>query len=333
MQIEYVIVHNIIKKGGKTGATLDPSEILLDVTNGDVINLVSELNDRYRTKNQSNGTFDLTKSTRFHDEFNTFISSPDINTFINFSLKTAGDLRTLMEGNAPAKGGYLVFAKYFDYRDYISVFFVRDTSGVLFKKNGNSFGINKIEHIDFEKMSMACRINKQLFESKTGRYLSFINRKSDVTSKYFTSWISTAEVETNEEDTKNLYNLFKGLTPPVDEDGKQQDKDAFLNNVYKHIVSAPQKYVSVSDLSKIYFNDENFLSDEIEKAGISINTEFKAHPAMLKRFAQIRAKASGIELIFPQKLFKSIVRINENNEGQIIIDSPELASEIAKLAN
>jgi nucleoid-associated protein YejK len=333
MNLQFVIVHNIDKKGNKVGASLELSDDVLDVSRDDVNNLVTELNDRYRTKNQSYGTFDPTApSTKFHDELKTFLDSPEKASFIAFTRNTAEVLRTHMDGIAPAKGGYLVFASYLEQRDYISVFFVRDTKGILFKKTGGSYGLNEIDHIDFEKMSMACRLNKQLFVGKTGRYLSFINKKSDVTSLYFTRWIAATDVETNEEDTKNLYDLFKTLTPPVDEDGKQQDKESFLFSVYKHIVSSPQKQVSIPSLSLTYFNDEKFLSDEIEKSGLVINTEFKAHPGKLRNFAQIRVKANSIELNFPHNLFRTVVRINEKNSNQIIIDSADLAEQVRKLA-
>jgi len=334
MQLDFVIVHSLQKTGGKVGARLELSDEALDPTDSDVIDLITELNDRYRTKNQSYGTFDAgADSTKFHDELQVHLTVADEPSFITFSCNTAGELRTQMDGIPAAKGGYLVFASYTDQRNYISVFIVRDTKGLLFKKKGASFALNKIDHIDFEKMSMACRINKNLFAEKSGRYLSFINKKSDVTSLYFTRWIAAKDVETNEEDTKNLYTLFKTLPLPVDEEGKEQDRDTFLNTVYKHILSSPQKQVSVTGLSKTYYDDENFLNDEIERAGLSINTEFKAHPASLRRFSQIRAKAKGIELNFPQNLYRTVVKLNENDRNQIIINSAELAAEVAKLAN
>lgn len=334
MELEYVIVHNIEKKGGKVGAKLDISDAVLDPARPDIINLITELNDRYRAKNQSYGTFDEKAfSVEFQNEISEFLKDPTEMKFISFSQHTAGELRTEMDGIAAAKGGWLVYASYLEQRDYVSVFLVRDTKGVLFKKKAGTYSPDEIEHIDFEKMSMACRLNREMFAAKNGRYLSFINKKTDVNSKFFTSWIAASDVETNEEDTKNLYNLFKTLPPPLDENGNAQDKDAFLATVYKHINTSPQKQVNIPSLSLTYFNDERFLTGEIEKSGLLINTEFKAHPGRLRSFAQIRAKANSIELNFPQNLYRKAVRINENNKNQIIIDSPELAEQITKLAN
>lgn len=333
MNIKHVIVHNITKVAGRTGATVQTSEHVLDNTNENVIKLVTELNDRYRVKNQTNGVFNSDAATRFRSELETFLNHSNEESFIGFTQRTSGDLRTQIDPIAPAKGGFLVFAQYYEYRDYIAVFFVRDTKGMLFQMHGGSFNINQIDHIDFEKMSMACRINEESFFTNTGRYLSFINKTTDATSKYFSSWISAADIETNKEDTKNLYELFKTLEPPVDERGIAQNKDEFLNTVYRHITSSPLKQVNVADLSRTYFGDENFLSQEIDRQGININTEFKAHSGMLRRFAQIRAKANGIEITFPQTLYRDVIRISDNNPNQIIIDSPDLAREIEQLAN
>jgi len=333
MELHFVIVHNIRKVAKRTGATIQTSEEVLDINDDNVIKLVTELNDRYRVKNQTNGIFDPAARTRFRSELETFLATPDEASFINFTQQTANDLRAQIDPIAPAKGGFLVFAQYRDYRDYVAVFFVRDTTGMLFKMNHRSYGINQVDHIDFEKMSMACRINEELFDDESGRYLSFINKKTDAASKYFSSWISAADVETNKEDTKNLHELFKSLPPPPDENGQPQDKDSFLNNIFRHITSSPAKQVSIVELSRTYFQDEAFLQNEIERQGLNINTEFKAHPGMLRRFAQIRAKADGIELNFPHNLFRDTVRISDNNPDQIIIDSPHLAREVENLAN
>lgn len=333
MEIQYVIVHNISKTTGRTGATIQTSQQVLDREDENVVKLITELNDRYRVKNQTNGIFNPAAATRFRPELETFLNNSDEAAFIGFTQRTAGDLRTQIDPIAPARGGFLVFAQYRDYRDYVAVFFVRDTKGMLFRMQGGSFNINQIDHIDFEKMSMACRINQELFSTNTGRYLSFINKKTDAASKYFSSWISAADIETNKEDTRNLHELFKTLEPPLDENGRAQNKDEFLNNVYRHITSSPLKQVNLADLSRTYFGDDAFLANEIDRQGLNINTEFKAHPGMLRRFAQIRAKANGIELNFPQNLYREIIRISDTNPDQIIIDSPALAREVEQLAN
>jgi nucleoid-associated protein YejK len=89
VQLEFVIVHNIEKKPKKVGARLEKSDEVLDITDPQVINLVTELNDRYRTKNQSYGTFDpKAYSVEVQNEVADFLKTPNEKNFITFSQNT-----------------------------------------------------------------------------------------------------------------------------------------------------------------------------------------------------------------------------------------------------
>jgi nucleoid-associated protein len=328
MTIHQVIIHELQKQGGKTGAKLRSSKGIMDCTNEEVINLITELNNRYKNRNENYGIFDQQNPTRFHNEFQKYTSDKTDLAFTEFTKQVSSDLREKVDSVAPAKGGYLIFANYSDHRDFIGVFLVRDTNGTILTRNAQvqTFSIGKVEHIDFEKMAMACRINLKLFDSSAGRYLSFINKKSDTISKYFTSWISTTDTESNEQDTLYLYKILKSLEPPKDEHGVILDRDLFLDSVYRHISSTPEKQINIRDLGLIYYKDENVILNYAEQNEISINTEFKGHSSALKRFIQIRAKADNIELAFQHNQYKSIVRIV--NDTQIIIESTSLVDKI-----
>jgi nucleoid-associated protein len=328
MTIHQVIIHELQKQGGKTGAKLRSSKGLMDVSNEEVINLITELNNRYKNRNENYGIFDQQNPTRFHNEFKKYSKGKSDKLFIEFTKQVSSDLREKIDSVAPAKGGYLIFANYSDHRDFIGVFLVRDTNGTILTRNAQvqAFHIGKIEHIDFEKMAMACRINLKLYRNGTGRYLSFINKKSDTISKYFTSWISTTDTESNEQDTLYLYKILKNLSPPKDEDGNEMDKDAFLDSVYKYINSMPEKQVNIRNLSQTYFKNEETISEYAEQNEIPINTEFKGHSSALRRFIQIRAKADNIELAFQHHQYKNTVRIV--NKNQIVIESASLVDKI-----
>lgn len=328
MKLHQVIIHELQKQGGKTGAKLRSSNGTMDSTNAEVINLISELNNRYKNRNENYGVFDETNRTTFHDEFEIFFQDKSDEAFIGFTKKVSGVLKEKIDTVAPAKGGYLIFANYTEQRDFMGVFVIRDTQGVILKRNAQvrTFDIGKVEHIDFEKMAMACRINLKSFSNKSERYLSFINKKSDTISKYFTSWISSTDTETNEQDTLHLYKILKALEPPKDEDGKQYERDDFMDMVYRHVSSIPDKQINLREIGQKFYGDENFLTNYAHDNDIPINTEFKGHTTVLKRFIQIRAKADNIELAFQHSQFKSSVRIVGND--QIIITSSSLVSKV-----
>lgn len=330
MDLHQVIIHELKKEGGKTRALLVSSNSLMDKTSEGVINLVTELNNRYKTKNENYGIFDNTSPTRFHQEFDTYFNNDTDANFIAFTKQVSLDLREKVNSVAPAKGGYLIFARYTEQRDFLGVFLVRDTKGTAIVRTRSStvtsFNIDKVEHIDFEKMAMACRINVKFFEQKTGRYLSFINKKSDTISKYFSSWISTTDTESNQQDTLYLYKILKEIDPPKDESGKPIDKDFFLESVYKHVTAKLDNQINIRHISREFYQDEDLITNFAQLKAIPINTEFKAHPSAFRRFVQIRAKADDIELAFQHSQLNGAVRII--GDTQIVIDSVSLVDKI-----
>jgi nucleoid-associated protein len=329
MKIKNVIIHEIKKTAQQTGAKIVISNTCMDATGEVIIGLIENLNERYKNKSETYGVFDATNETRFHEEFKDYHAKPTEAAFIKFTKKTAGDLKDIITNIAPAKGGFLVFARYTSYKDFIGIFLVRDTDGLLFKRNSaiKNFSIKKAQHIDFEKMAMACRINMQAFKDDEQRYLSFINKKSDSLSQYFSNWISATDNESDETDTHYLYKLLKSVDPPLDADGKVQTKEALLEKVYKHIYAADRR-VNVQELSKMFYNDENLLTNYANSNDLRITAEFKAHKTVLRKFVQIRARANNIEIIFSKDLYNTTVRIPKDNPNQIIIDSAELANKI-----
>ena len=174
MKLHQVIIHELQKQGGKTGAKLRSSNGLMNSDHSEVINLITELNNRYKNRNENYGIFDEQNRTRFHDEFEQYFNDKASNErFIEFTKRVSNDLKEKVDTVAPAKGGYLIFASYTEKREFLGIFLIRDTQGVILKRNSTvkTFDIGKVEHIDFEKMAMACRINLRSFSSKAERYL------------------------------------------------------------------------------------------------------------------------------------------------------------------
>ena len=67
----------------------------------------------------------------------------------------------------------------------------------------------------------------------------------------------------------------------------------------------------------------------------NVPTEFKAHSTALKSFVKVYAKADEIELNFyPSAYRNGIVRIDENDETQLIIKSEKIVAQVREsLAN
>lgn len=331
MKLERVIIHEVFKPHGQLGAKLSKSLSCMDHTNEDVIKLVSELNRRYRKRNEKNGVFDKNQPTIFHDCFDKYHSDCTDEKFIEFSHKSAENLKDKMDSLSQTKGGYLVYASYEEYRRYCSVFFVRDTTSIAFKRNKtvNSFDLDKVQHIDFEKLAMACRINMDLFNQENSKYLSFIHNKSDQLSQYFVRWISTSDTVSSEEETKSLLKALKKMPLPEASGETVYKRDEIIYNTHRMIQANPTRTVDVKSISKSLFDDEDYLSDYLYENFPNVPSEFKAHSTALKSFVKVHARTEDVELLFyPSAYRNGIVRIDENDDSQIIIKSENLASQV-----
>lgn len=332
MKVHKVIIHELYKPLGTTGAKLSKSKSLMDSSHDDVIKLVDELNRRYRRRDEKQGVFDKLNPTPFHQSFRDFFSENTSDKFIEFSHSSAENLRERIEGIGSAKGGYLVYSLYEDYRKYCSVFFVRDTTSIAFKRNKTveSFDLDKVQHIDFEKLAMACRINMDLFSADDKKYLSFIHNKRDDISRYFIHWISTCDTVSSEEDTKLLLKALRTVPLPVYEDKQQAfDRDEIIRNTHKHIQANPTRTVNLYELSKNVFADEDYLPQFIHEKYPTIPTEFKAHNSTLRQFVKVYARADNIELNFYPSAYKEgKIKFDSKDDSQIIIKSKELVQQI-----
>lgn len=334
MNIKHVVIHELEKEQGKVGANLILFNSTVDHKGKTVIKLIKELNNRYKNRNETYGVFDNASPTIFHTSFEKFFKRQGEASFLDFTINSSTDLKSRIDSIAQAKGGYLIFAQYEYIKSFVSLFFVRNTTGVSFNRdaNKNKFDIKNVQHIDFENLAMACRINLETYREKDIRYLSFISSKGDETSSYFTRWISSADLESNQEDTKQLYTLLQTIDPPINpKTNKPISRNELLQSVYSIIKTSPNRTVNIRHLSQTLYGDEDFLTTFIQKNDWVINGEFKAHPNTLKKFVYVKAKADDVEIAFPHTAYKSIVRFNEQNKSQIIITSADLAEKVRKI--
>lgn len=336
MKITHLVIHEIEKVAGTIGATLSSYDTTVNSNDERVVKLLTELNNRYKNRSETYGVFDKKSQTEFHKGFEKYYKEKTEDSFIAFSKQAAEDLRVRIDSNAPAKGGYLIFGHYEQNRKFVGVFLVRNTLGLSFKKNGKAkkFDIDDVQHIDFENLAMACRVSIDSYRKSEIRYLSFINKKGDDLSQYFTRWISSVDTETNESDTNLLLELLHKVPMPNDpETNKPIDRVEFLDRVYSAVKSTPGRIINIRNLSETFFGNPEYLSNNIETFGLSINGEFKAHPRVMYKFIQIRAKADNIELSFPHTAFKTLVRIDQTDKSKIIITSENLANKIQEMIN
>lgn len=330
MELHRIIVHLLNKEVSKTGASTELSDLLMDL-NDRSKDLVRKLDDSYRRKRITYAIFNEEEGRVFPDEFKSFSNDLNDRSFVEFSRNSVMNLRNMIENIAPAKGGYLVFAHYsVNAEAYTSVFLIRNTQGMLFKRDSENrtFIIDPQIHLDLDRLAMACRIKFDKYYSREGKYLSFIKHRMSDISEYFINWIAAIETKNNKIMTKDLYNLVNSLKLPEDDQGKELDIGEFRQKIYDYVKSQPAKQVDLLNLSEHFYNDEKYIADSLETLGYEIDTEFIADNSALKRFIRINVESDGILMRFDRSQLNSKVRIDDDNRNVVIIESEKFAKDL-----
>jgi nucleoid-associated protein len=328
MTLDRLIIHQVIRKPAPAGGfdlVVSNRPVDLDTK---AINFVNELNNRYRGIRQSNGHF-RTSGNPFFTQFQDYHKKNEESSFVQFTRETMQELKQAMTGTA-AKDGYLVFADYTDDARFIGVFLIRNRQGNKLEKasHDKTFKINETEHVDFEHLAMACRINMERYASKMTPYLTFINTRG-ADSEFFTTWVGVGPLINNTQDTQSLLKILKALPPPAGEDNKPMEPTVLLNKVYTHIRNSPRgAEVDLQDLGRTFYQDENALVGYAEQHKLALNHVFRPDNVVLRKFVNIKVKADGIDLNFPQTYLDEHKIELQREQGRIVIHSPELLAAI-----
>jgi len=335
MQVNKVIVHEIRKNVNEIGATYEFSNSLLPI-NDESINLIETLDEKYINTGIAYGIFKNGTTEFFPNRFYALNINHTNENFITFSKDAISKLTDQISNIGLAKGGYFVFADYQKNAvDFYSIFLIRNTKGILFKKNPatDAFLINPTTHIDLDKLAMACRINKTRYDQDDGKYLSFIKNKLPDISEYFINWIAATEIESSSVYTSELYRLSSHIDRPLLEDGNTMSLDQFRNNIHDYISTRPDGIVNLHNFGEHFYHDSQYLINFLEGNEYIIDTEFKVDKRKMKKFIRVDVKADGIQLRFTRGEYNRLVRIDQNNPNVIIIESERFANKLREELN
>jgi nucleoid-associated protein len=329
MKTNRIVVHSLIKTENQPKALTDLSDGLLDLDSMS-LDLIEKLEDSYRNTQLTYAVFTSNQGDVFPLEFDNYCRRSSDQSFIDFSKKAVEDLRKRVESISRAKGGYLVFSEYEAYeRNHVGVYLIRDTIGMLFKKDKDksAYVINPAEHLDLNKLAMACKIDVESYRSKDGDYLSFMKgARQEYISDYFIKWISAQNLLSNKTLTNNLYELINAAKPPKDENGKEIPRDVFRENVHD-LVNNASKNVNINTISEHLYGDRTVLRNTADEKKIRIDTEFRADRREMKRFVRIDLNADGIQIRFSRDDYNTKIWVDDKKE-KVIINSTKLAAQL-----
>lgn len=320
MNIESVIIHEIIKNEKVTEATLFLSDSIVDHTDKQIQEMIKSLDLSFSKKTLRRAKFS-------EDGFKKIIGDFKQIDLLDKSKELTKTLKDGVQNIPAAKGGYLIFCKYTNNKNFLAVFLVRDTKGSFLKpKDDNSWDVKLTEYLDVEHFAMGAKINLDTLNSDSeDRYISLVKGNTDI-SVYFENWIGLEDTKQETKDADALYNLSNNIPLPTGTD----DRDIFKKKIFDYAKGRSPNSVNLRDLSKHLYDNENTIQEYCDENNIDIDGEFKLSGKQLSRFYKVSVKAGGIELSAPRSSF-SPEGIEVSPDGKsILIHSQQLAEEITK---
>ncbi|MFT5823463.1 MAG: nucleoid-associated protein [Crocinitomix sp.] len=334
MEIRKIIIHLIDKERG-TAPRQEKSEHVLTVDDGIKV-LVERLNEAFKKSAKVLRTEFKTEKRVFQDGVIEFSENRSRDNFLNFASNSIDRMADLIAGINLATGGYFVFISYKDKnRKYLAVFLVRDSEEIIFKREeeSNDFIVDTTTIVDTDKLAMAVRVDIDKLRNDEGRYLHFTNKQQSQ-SQYFIDWIEANLAEKNSEDTSALIRLIHSI--PIEEmplkAGTQERylPEELRSKIFDSI-NASGRLVRIRDLSSLFWDDEDYLSNKIEELEIDMSTEFQATLNILKRLKKYVINSGKMKLEFSRNdIEHGKVKIGDR-ENQIIIEDEGLRSKFDDL--
>lgn len=256
--------------------------------------------------------------------------SNQINDFSNFDLlKESQKLTTLLKNQItnipPAKGGYILFLKYKNLDEFLSIFILRDTQTPVFNTKNNIVNIEKVTHLNISDFAMGAKINlTSLKQNKDERYIQFARGNTEI-AEYFQNWLGIDDAREDQEDSKILLEVSKIISLDTNIIGIN-NRDELRKYIYDYSKNNNKK-INTDNLSEAIYGDSSFISKFCEKENLIMNHEFKLTNS--KSFYKVNAKSNGIELSVEREKInrqEGIRLIKEKKE--IIINDKDLVEKI-----
>jgi nucleoid-associated protein len=243
--------------------------------------------------------------------------------FMKWSVESMKRLKDLISSAPLATGGYLVFMEFeVDSIEFAGAYFVRESPVVSFHMEDDTYQIDVEKGIDTSELAMAARVNLKRYRAGNDRYHEFTfsgPKKSD----YFAKWVEVSLLDKSTEDSEALVRLINLLPEfPIDPDtGEAFEGDKFRKQVLGNINSVGGT-VRLNEISKAYWDDEDYLTDFAQKSDIQISHEFQAVDNIIKQLQKYKVKSRSLELAFAKSdLENGRIVLGDEGDQVIITDS------------
>ena len=182
MELEFAIIHELEKAQNEEKGTIKLSNNLLSKSEINV-QFISKLHDIFTNHifNYSHAMFalndfnpeDPNSTKKFPNHLNDFLSDSNDENFKIITTQLMNNLKTEID-NKSSKGGYIVFALYNNCKRIFTVNLIRKSDTfTITNSDAKDIEPKLIDHLDLDKLAMACQIDlTKLLENKE-KYLKF----------------------------------------------------------------------------------------------------------------------------------------------------------------
>lgn len=331
--VNQVVVHELIKEADASEAQLFLSNALLPLDDKTEL-LIERLNLTFEQKSDTlQGYLSSPEDALFPGYFQELVNKDFTHgDFMQFSKDTMQALQLSLQGITGAKGGYLVYAEYrFFEQDYLGIFLIRDTEGLVFDKHTGDgvFEITSTTYLNTDRLAMAGRINISNFKAGDQRCLELIKyAKSQKTiSEYFQNWIGLDRPESSKALTHTFLEVVNELPLPLKEDTNQKmEEEEFRSEVLNFALRNPQKTISIEQFDKEFYGEEKTVQKLIEDQGVELEDSFRFDQGAMKNYYYYRASADGLSLSFNHSHYRQHQIVIEGDS--VVIKSEALVQKL-----
>ncbi len=330
INLKNIIVHKINKMAGEKKSTLKIADEEIKIGKAE-IKFIADVRESFNKKSvPTHGVFE---DEITYNGFQQAISSYKENEidFMQFSVNSMNYYKKVIDGSAPATGGFMIFADFqvTDNNDerYILILSINNKQG--YNLNEIALSIQEIQNLELNKMDLASIINLSRWELSSNpendikTYLTFIRGKKNI-SDYFQNFIGCADKTTASESSNLLVNTiekyFKENEIP-EKDAKEikskvldycQERNKSKNEILLTSISAlidennPEKFA-------IFAAEERFGNNEIIKYDAKI----------LRTLKFVEYSSQDLTIKFNKNLLGKSIKINESKSTITITNIPE----------
>ncbi|MCX6154081.1 MAG: hypothetical protein NT007_07975 [Candidatus Kapabacteria bacterium] len=334
MNLQFAIIHELKKDQAAQQGDKRLSTNLLNLDDKN-IEFIIKLNDLFANHvyNYTHAIFDKEEKQVFPKKFKEFYDNQNQERFKKFTIEIMDKLVDEVK-NTRAKGGYIVFAKYIiSQKSIFSICMLRETNGFTFTEDkSNNINPTSVEHLDLDKLTMACQIDLNKYEINKEKYLKFTkNTKMSDVSDYFYKWIAIDFTSKSESKICNekLIDIINNISLPIIE-GNELSRDDFRKKSLEYINSRPDNLISLQSLGEHFYidNPQSFFDYATENQ-IEIDTEFRKHPQTLKKLWKFDTEIDNIRLGFRYDDYrKGKIKLDPTDKSKITITSEKLVERI-----